>query len=318
MSRLGEGTLEIRGRNVIVTGSAGFLGSHVWRAIDARHPKFVTASGCNLLNYPVTLSVFETLRPDIVVHLAAQVGGITANTRSPAEFIRNNLVMGLNVLDACVATQVKKLVVVGTACSYPKFAISPLREEDLWRGYPAEETAPYGIAKRTLLTAMGAYRQQYGLNSVMPILGNLYGPGDHYEEGRSHVVAAVVRRALRHVTGPLEIGGSPDTVRDFLFAPDAAKGIVEVIERYDDPEPINLSSGKPTTIGELVRLLLRGLGREDTPVTWDASFPIGHPARWLSIERARTLLGWTAPTDLEYGLRETVADYCGRFVLNNY
>jgi GDP-L-fucose synthase len=254
------------------------------------------------------VELFEQTRPDVVFHLAASVGGIGANRTSPARFFYDNMAMGLHVVEAVRLCGVAKLVVTGTVCSYPKFTSVPFQEGELWNGYPEETNAAYGIAKRAILAMGQAYRQQYGTNVVMPLPVNLYGPGDNFDLETSHVIPAMIRkfveaRAARAASVTLWGDGSP--TREFLHVRDAARGLLAVAESYDEPEPINLGTGREVSMRDLAALIQRIAGFEGK-VVWDDGKPNGQPRRALDVSRARDALGFVAEEPLEDGLIETL------------
>jgi len=303
----------LAGARVAVTGGGGFLGR---RLVDllGDTPSVVDVprrAVVDLTDQHRTLSWFRDRRPDVVFHLAAEVGGIGANQANPGRFFYANMAMGLNVVEACRLAGVRKLVVVGTVCAYPRDTPVPFREDDLWNGYPEETNAPYGVAKRALLVMLDAYRRQYGLNGVFLLPANLYGPGDHFELETSHVIPALIRRfveARDRRREPVVLWGTGSPSRDFLYVDDAARALVLAAERYDGPDPINVGTGRETTIGSLAGLIAELVGYEG-PIVWDPSRPDGQPRRALDTSRARQHLGFEATTDLRDGLAETIAWY---------
>jgi GDP-L-fucose synthase len=249
-----------------------------------------------------------------VLHLAARVGGIGANRDNPGKFFYDNLMMGVQLLDACRRGGVAKFVGLGTICAYPKHAPVPFREDDLWNGYPEETNAPYGLAKKMLLVQSQAYREQYGFNSVVVFPVNLYGPRDNFDLDTSHVIPALIHkidRALRDGARTVELWGDGSPTREFLYVEDAADGILAACERYDSSEPVNLGSGREIAIRDLARLIADRIGFRGEFV-YDTSKPNGQPRRQLSVERARARLGWEAKTTLEDGLERTIAWWRGR------
>jgi len=304
----------LTGQKVLVTGGSGFLGSHVVEALIARGAADVVvprSSAFDLRDAAQTHAMFEQHKPDLVVHLAASVGGIGANRRHPGKFFYDNMAMGLNVLECARTHGTAKVVVAGTICAYPKFTPVPFREDDLWNGYPEETNAPYGIAKKSLLVMAQAYRQEYGSNFVMVFPVNLYGPRDNFDLEDSHVIPAMIRKFIdaqargeSHVT----LWGDGTPTREFLFVEDCAEGLALAAERYDDPDPVNLGAGFEISMGELALTIARACGFTGE-VRWDANRPNGQPRRMLDVERARERFGFTARTSLQEGLRRTIAWY---------
>ena len=304
-------TFPLEGRRIWVTGGRGFLGRPVVRALEARGAE-VLATGrrdCDLLEPGAAEHFLETHRPDAVVHLAAQVGGIGANRSQPGTFFHANMAMGLHLVEACRKARIAKLAVLGTVCAYPKFCPVPFREEDLWMGYPEETNAPYGIAKKALLVMLQAYRAEFGLNGIYLLPVNLYGPGDHLDLATNHVIPALIRKfieAKREGRPQVELWGTGSASREFLFVEDAARGICEALARYDSPEPVNLGTGREISIRDLAETIRRLVGFEGELV-FNAAFPDGQPRRCLDTTRAREAFGWTAEVGLEEGLERTVA-----------
>ncbi len=255
--------------------------------------------------------MYDHMRPTVVIHLAAEVGGIGANRAQPGRFFFSNLSMGMNLIEEARLRGVAKFVQVGTVCSYPKFTPVPFREEDLWNGYPEETNAPYGIAKKALLVMLQAYRQQYGLNGIYLIPVNLYGPGDNFDLETSHVIPAMIRKfveAKRQDLPRVELWGTGAASREFLYVDDAARGIVSALEQYDGAEPVNLGTGKEIAIRDLAEKIKQLVGYNGE-ITWDASKPDGQPRRCLDVTKARTLFGFTTRMDLETGLQRTIESY---------
>jgi GDP-L-fucose synthase len=297
---------------IVVTGGAGFLGRFVCARLRDCAPAEIfvpRSSQYDLRDAGAARRLLADARPDLIVHLAAVVGGIGANRGNPGKYFYDNAIMGLQLLEEARLARVQKIVSVGTICSYPKFTPVPFREEDLWNGYPEETNAPYGLAKKMLLVQGQAYRQQYGLNAVTLLPVNLYGPGDNFDPASSHVIPALIRKMVEarragysHVTA----WGSGNASREFLFVRDAAEGIVRAAESYDSPEPLNLGSGREITIRDLAELIAR-LCNFRGEIVWDATQPDGQPRRCLDTSRARQAIGFTAGTTLEAGLSETIA-----------
>ncbi len=299
---------------MIVTGGSGFLGSHVVEALRARGADEVIvprSSECDLTDAGATRAMFEKHRPDLVMHLAARVGGIGANRRQPGTFFRDNMAMGLHVLEEARRAGTEKVVVAGTICAYPKFAPVPFREDDLWNGYPEETNAPYGVAKKALLVMAQAYRQEFGSNFVVLFPVNLYGPRDNFDLEDSHVIPAMIRKFIdaqdrRERTVTLWGDGTP--TREFLYVEDAAEGLVLAAERYNDPDPVNLGAGFEIAMRDLAAKIAEATGYTGE-IVWDAARPNGQPRRMLDVSRARERFGFTARTTFDQGLARTIAWY---------
>jgi GDP-L-fucose synthase len=301
-------------KRVVVTGGSGFLGSYVVDALKKREVAEVLAPRrhdydlCILQNIQRLLS---DSRPDVVIHLAARVGGIGANREHPAEFFYDNLMMGVPLLHECWKSGVKKFVALGTICCYPKYTPIPFREETLWDGYPEETNAPYGLAKKMLLVQSQAYRQQYGFNSIFMMPVNLYGPGDNFDPSSSHVIPALIRKCIeataRHES-EIEVWGDGSPTREFLYVDDAAEGIILAAERYNEGEPVNLGSSNEISIKDLVELIVQLTGFTGR-IVWDRTKPNGQPRRCLDTSRADRTFGFRARTSFSEGLERTIAWY---------
>ncbi len=299
---------------VLLTGGAGFLGSFVRKELRARgcgHVFVPRSAEYNLVEAEGCRRVMKAARPDIVIHLAARVGGIGANRENPGSFFYENLMMGAQLMEEARKAGIAKFVAIGTICSYPKFTPVPFREEDLWKGYPEETNAPYGLAKKMLLVQSQAYRAQYGFNSIFLLPVNLYGPGDNFDPGSSHVIPALIKKCLdardsgaSHIT----VWGTGRATREFLYVEDAAEGIVLATERYNGPEPVNLGAGFEISIKDLVELIVDLTGFEGE-VQWDRTKPDGQPRRCLDTSRARELFGFQARTEFRKGLERTIEWY---------
>jgi GDP-L-fucose synthase len=305
---------DLAGQRVLLTGGSGFLGRHVRDRIAERSPAALVAprsTEYDLTEQAAVRAILDDHRPQVVVHLAAVVGGIAANRAQPGRFFYDNIVMGLLLMEEARRRGVEKFVVVGTICSYPKYTPVPFHEEDLWNGYPEETNAPYGLAKKALLVQGAAYRQQYGFNAVALLPVNLYGPGDNFDPRTSHVIPALIRRmiAAREAGLPdVEVWGSGAATREFLFVRDAAEGIALAADLHNDPEPVNLGSGREIAIADLA-VLIQELCRYKGKLRWDPSKPDGQPRRSVDTTRARERFGFTATTPLRDGLRETIEWY---------
>jgi GDP-L-fucose synthase len=301
-------------RTVLVTGGAGFLGTHVLRKIQAHGSPAVIVPRSrefDLRDKAAIIRLFEQTRPDLVIHLAAVVGGIGANRQHPGQFFYDNAIMGLQLLEQARVFSIEKVVVLGTVCAYPKFTPVPFHEADLWNGYPEETNAPYGLAKKMLLAQAQAYRQEYGLNAIYLLPVNLYGPGDNFDPESSHVIPALIRKCLEAVEGGQDevvVWGTGQASREFLYVEDAAEAIVLASEHYDEPEPVNLGSGREISIKELVELIAELTGFRGRLV-WDTTKPDGQPRRCLDTSRAEQAFGFRARTDFREGLQRTIAWY---------
>jgi len=302
---------------ICVTGGSGFLGSSVYAELSKTVRKQENVSIPRSSEYDFKQSdavarMYSTLGPDVVIHLAAEVGGIGANRASPGRFFYANLAMGLHLIEQARHAGLKKFVMVGTVCSYPKHTPVPFREDDLWNGYPEETNAPYGIAKKALLVMLQAYRQQYGLNGVYLIPVNLYGPGDNFDLETSHVIPAMIRKFVdAKVSGAAEVTlwGTGSASREFLYVEDCAKAIVMATQHYDGAEPVNIGTGSEITIRDLAEKI-RGIVGYSGRIVWNSSKPDGQPRRCLDTSRAKTAFGFEATTGFDEGLRRTVDWYC--------
>ena len=307
-------TSVLAGKRICVTGGAGFLGSFVVESLKKRgvNDIFVPRSSeYDLVEGNDVRRMLDDARPDIVIHLAANVGGIGANREHPAEFFYQNLMMGVQLIHESWKRGVEKMVAIGTICAYPKFTPVPFREEDLWIGYPEETNAPYGLAKKMLLVQSQAYRQQYGFNSIYLLPVNLYGPRDNFSPKSSHVIPALIQKFYEaKISGDKEvvIWGDGTPTREFVYAPDAAEGIVMAAERYNKPDPVNIGSGNEISIRDLASLIARLVGFEGKMV-FDTDKPNGQPRRGLDTSKAEKEFGFKAQTDFETGLKETIRYY---------
>jgi GDP-L-fucose synthase len=302
------------GRHVLVTGGAGFLGSAVVRHLRDAGATEIFVPKVEDYDLRKLADVDRALadgRPDLVIHLAAVVGGIGANRENPGRFFYDNAIMGIQLIEQARLAGVAKFLTVGTVCAYPKFTPVPFHEDDLWNGYPEETNAPYGLAKKMLLVQSQAYRDQYGFNAIYLIPVNLYGPGDNFNPESSHVIPALIKKcvdARNRGDGFIEAWGTGSASREFLYVEDAARGIVLAAERYDGRDPINLGVGSEITIRDLLELIAR-LTNFTGEIRWDPTKPDGQPRRALDTSRAREGFGFTAGTPFEDGLRATIEWY---------
>jgi GDP-L-fucose synthase len=304
----------LQGRRILVTGGSGFLGQPTCKRLLAVRPAevFVPRSAAyDLRDREAVRRLLREKRPEVIVHLAAVVGGIGANRMYPGRFFFDNAIMGIQLMEEARLAGVDKFVAVGTICSYPKHTPVPFREEDLWDGYPEETNAPYGLAKKMLLVQAQAYRQEYGFNAITLLPVNLYGPGDNFDPQSSHVIPALIRKAVeaRDVGADhLDVWGSGSASREFLYVRDAAEAIVRAAETYNKPEPVNIGSGQEITIRELAGLICELCGFKGE-LRWDPSKPDGQPRRCLDTRRAHEEFGFTATTRFRDGLMNTIAWY---------
>lgn len=305
---------DLAGKRVLVTGGAGFLGSFVQEQLEPHGIADLIIprrKDYDLTEQSDVRRLFDAERPDIVLHLAAEVGGIGANRENPGRYFYANMAMGLHVIEESARRQVEKVVQIGTVCAYPKFAAVPFREEDIWDGYPEETNAPYGVAKKALLVMLQSYRQQYELNGIYLLPVNLYGPRDNFDLQSSHVIPALIRKfvtARDEGRDVVEAWGTGSASREFLYVEDAARAIVVATEKYDGDEPVNIGTHHEVTIKELTELIASLTGFEGT-VQWDPTKPDGQPRRKLDVSRAKEYFGFTAEVALEDGLKRTIAWY---------
>jgi GDP-L-fucose synthase len=298
----------------VVTGGAGFLGCHLVTKMKARgaHDIFIPKSfQYDLTKEEAIIRLLEERRPDIIVHLAAVLGGIGANRENPGRFFYENLMMGAQLMEQARLFGTKKFVALGTICSYPKYTPVPFREENLWDGYPEETNAPYGLAKKMMLVQSQAYRQQYGFNSIFLLPVNLYGPGDNFDPHSSHVIPALIKKCVDAISrGEQEIvvWGTGKATREFLYVEDCAEAILLATEKYDKSDPVNIGAGFEISIKDLAELIVELTGFEGR-VVWDATKPDGQPRRMLDTTRARQEFGFKAKTDFREGLKKTIDWY---------
>lgn len=307
-------TASLSGQRVLVTGGAGFLGRFVCEKLRARGAKdiFVPRRREYDLTDPAAVArVYDAAKPDLVLHLAAEVGGIGANRENPGRYFYANLSMGLHLIEEARKRKLPKFVQVGTICAYPNLTPVPFKETDLWNGYPEVTNAPYGVAKKALLVMLQSYRQQYGLNGIYLLPVNLYGPYDNFDLNSSHVIPALIRKceeARARGDRQMTCWGTGAASREFLYVEDCAEGIVAAAEKYDGPEPVNLGSGMEITIKDLIVLIAKLTGYTGA-IAWDASKPDGQPRRCLDVSRAAECFGFRAGTKFEDGLRKTIDYY---------
>ncbi|WP_339220231.1 GDP-L-fucose synthase [Paenibacillus sp. FSL W7-1332] len=299
---------------IIVTGGAGFLGYHVVKKLELMGCQniFITRSKeYDLVTESGIKKMFEDLKPDYIIHLAAVVGGIGANRLNPGKYFYDNLMMGTQLIEQSRIYNIKKFIGVGTICAYPKFTPVPFKEDDLWMGYPEETNAPYGLAKKMMLVQSQAYREQYGLNSIYLLPVNLYGPRDNFDPSTSHVIPALIKKcvdAINSGENTITVWGTGQATREFLYVEDAAEGIVKATELYNGSQPVNLGAGHEISIMELVGKIAEMTGFKGN-IIWDDTKPDGQPRRCLDTTRAYTEFGFKAQTSFDEGLRKTIDWY---------
>jgi GDP-L-fucose synthase len=301
-------------KRICVTGGAGFLGTNLIASLKTRGAKDIfipTIEEYDLVDRDAITRMLSDSQPDVIIHLAAHVGGIGANREHPAEFFYDNLMMGVQLMHQAYERGVEKFVAIGTVCAYPKFTPVPFKEDDLWKGYPEETNAPYGLAKKMLLVQSQSYRDQYGYNSIFLLPVNLYGPGDNFNPRSSHVIPALIRKcveAKENNEDHIVVWGDGSPTREFIYVTDAAEGIALAAERYNESEPVNIGSGFEISIKDLAEKIARMTGFEGKLV-WDTSKPNGQPRRALDTSRAKEKFGFEAKTNFEEGLQKTIAWY---------
>jgi len=303
-----------KNKSVIVTGGAGFLGQRVVDLLKKKDCKkiFIPRSkDFDLRKASAIRRMLKVSKPDVIIHLAARVGGIGANMANPGKFFYDNLVMGVELIEQSRQHGLEKFVALGTICAYPKFTPVPFKEKNLWIGYPEETNAPYGLAKKMLLVQSQAYRRQYGFNSIFLLPVNLYGPGDNFSPDSSHVIPALIKKcfdAKQAKRNFIEVWGTGKATREFLYVDDAARGIIMAAEKYNDSAPVNLGANFEISIKDLVKKIVKYSGFKGA-IRWDASKPDGQPRRRLDTTLAKKLFGFEANVDIDTGLKRTIAWY---------
>ena len=304
--------IDLTKKKILITGAQGFVGKHLVKNLLEKRK--VPKENLSLPSFPeLDLRKWEDCQKavrgqEIIIHLAAKVGGIGLNQEIPGEMFYDNIIMGAHLMEAARLAGVEKFVGIMTVCSYPKFTPVPFKEENLWLGYPEETNAPYGLAKKMLLVQAQAYRQQYGFNAISLLPVNMYGPGDNFDPRKSHVIAALIRKiyeAKRNGRDYIEVWGTGKASREFLYVEDGAEGIILATEKYDKPEPVNLGSGMEISIKDLVKLICKLMNFKGE-IRWDTSRPDGQPRRRLDTSRAREEFGFVAKTDFKTGLKKTI------------
>jgi GDP-L-fucose synthase len=301
-------------KRVVVTGGAGFLGSYVVESLKKKsctHILVPHIEDYNLVDSQAVRRMYNDMKPDIIIHLAALVGGIGANRAHPGEFFYKNLIMGIQLIEEARLRGIEKFVAIGTVCAYPKFTPVPFREDDLWNGYPEETNAPYGLAKKMLLVQGQAYRAEYGFNTIFLLPVNLYGPGDNFSPSSSHVIPALIKKCMDAIDSESDhivCWGTGSASREFLYVEDAAEGILLAAEHYNSSDPVNLGAGFEITIHDLAEKIVAITGFKGK-INWDQTKPDGQPRRCLDTSRARALFGFEARTSLDTGLQKTIDWY---------
>ncbi|MDD5134762.1 MAG: GDP-L-fucose synthase [Phycisphaerae bacterium] len=301
-------------KRVVVTGGAGFLGAYVLDGLKRRECKNILVpkiEDYDLIKIQDIKKMYDAMKPDIVIHLAAVVGGIGANREHPGKFFYENLMMGVQLIEEGRLRNLEKFVAIGTICAYPKFTPVPFKEEDLWNGYPEETNAPYGLAKKMLLVQSQAYRQEYDFNSIFLLPVNLYGSGDNFRPESSHVIPALIKKCVDAIDSDadyIDCWGTGSASREFIYASDAAEGILLATEFYNGAEPVNIGAGFEITIKNLVEKIVKFTGFKGE-IRWDSSKPDGQPRRCLDTSRAKKLFGFEAKTDFDAGLKATIDWY---------
>jgi len=303
-------------KRVVVTGGAGFLGKYIVNGLKQRGCKNILIpkiEDYDLVKMEDVKRMYDDMQPDIVIHLAAAVGGIGANREHPGRFFYENLIMGIQLIEQGRLRNIKKFVAIGTVCAYPKFTPVPFKEDDIWNGYPEETNAPYGLAKKMLLVQSQAYRQEYEFNSIFLVPVNLYGPGDNFNQSNSHVIPALVKKCIDAQNGDINYincWGSGEASREFIYAGDAAEGILLATEHYNGSEAVNIGAGFEIKIKDLVEKVAKYTKFKGS-ILWDSSLPDGQPRRCLDVSRARKEFGFKAKTNFDEGLKATIKWYKG-------
>jgi GDP-L-fucose synthase len=301
-------------KRITITGGKGFLGKHILKKLADKGYTNVSVADLpdyNLVRLEDIRRMYETLKPEIVIHLAAKVGGIGFNQEKPGELFYDNIMMGVQLIHEAHLRGIEKFVALGTICAYPKFTPVPFKEDDLWNGYPEETNAPYGLAKKMMLVQSQAYRQQYGFNSIFLLPVNLYGPGDNFDPSSSHVIPALIKKcvdAIRNNEGEIVIWGTGSATREFFYVEDAAEAIVKATEEYNSSEPVNIGAGFEISIRDLANLIVELTGFKGK-LTWDHTKPDGQPRRMLDTTRAQTAFNFKSKTNFREGLKKTINWY---------